>query len=314
MIKKIKEYFHCLQPLEFLVIVFYVAIILAIFTQASAIAFWFVYVLVDIGVIAGLAHLCKVQKSNHSILLKFIRYWYAGPLILLTFKQIYFLIAPIRGVGDYDFLLIAIDKAILGVNPTYVLKNIANPILTEVLQMCYMSFYFLPMVLGYSLYKEKKMLQTEYVIFATVYGFFISYLGYFLLPAVGPRFTLHNFATNDTELPGLFVTQFLRFVINTGESIPPGTLNPIAHVQRDVFPSGHTMMTAMVMYMAFKYKAKTRFGLLIVGMLLIFATIYLRYHYLTDVLTGLLFTAFALWSGVYVFNYFKKILGKPERI
>ncbi|MBI2418737.1 MAG: phosphatase PAP2 family protein, partial [Ignavibacteriales bacterium] len=103
------------------------------------------------------------------------------------------------------------------------------------------------------------------------------------------------------------------FVVNTGESIPPGTIDPVSHVQRDVFPSGHTMMTAMIMYLSVIYRSNTRVFIVITGSLLIFATVYLRYHYVTDVIAGLIFMVFALWSGKLYFNKVRKnadLIGK----
>ncbi len=82
----------------------------------------------------------------------------------------------------------------------------------------------------------------------------MSYLGYFIWPGIGPRFTLHNFETINQDLPGLFLTNFLREIVNSGESIPAGTSNPAEVVQRDIFPSGHTMITLIVMYLSFRLK------------------------------------------------------------
>lgn len=300
--------FYRLRPLEHIVALFYSAIILAMCAVNTSVPFWYAFVLLDIVIIYFMFQISNPEVRDKSTLHKIIAYWYPAPLILLTFKQIYFLIRPVRGAGDYDHLLIAFDRMIFGADPTHVLYAIANPVLTELLQIAYALFYVLPIILAWALFLKNRKLETEYVIFATVYGFFISYIGYFLLPAVGPRFTLHNFAMNDIELPGLWLTQALRFVVNTGESIPPGTPNPVLFVQRDVFPSGHTMMTAMVMYLAVRYKSNVRFFILITGALLIFATVYLRYHYVADVAAGLVFMLFALWSGEKYFNFIKRNL------
>ena len=127
-----------------------------------------------------------------------------------------------------------------------------------------------------------------------------------MLPAVGPRFTLHDFASTNLEIPGLFLTNFLREVVNAGESIPSGTLNPIDVVQRDVFPSGHTQMTLIVMYLAVKLKSKNKLFFLIDGTLLIIATVYLRYHYFVDLIGGVIFMIFTMVIGKYLFNWWQR--------
>ncbi len=263
----------------------------------------------NIVVVALVAAIAKWNGSSKSKFSKFVHYWYPAPLIFVTFKELYMMIKPIRQV-DYDYLLIQVDRWIFGTDPTVVLHKIAFPALTEFLQIVYATFYFLPMVLAISFYFDKKYLETDYAIFAVIYGFFVSYVGYFFLPAIGPRFTLHNFALTNQELPGIFITNFLREVINSGESIPNGTLNPQLLVQRDVFPSGHTMMTAIVMYLSVKFKSKARWFLVACGSLLIFSTVYLRYHYVIDVLGGLSCMVFSLWSGKKLFNWWQNLFNK----
>jgi membrane-associated phospholipid phosphatase len=51
------------------------------------------------------------------------------------------------------------------------------------------------------------------------------------------------------------------------------------------------------MYVAFTYKTKIRWWLFTVGSLLIISTVYMRYHYVIDVLAGILFFFFTIWSG-----------------
>ncbi len=128
-------------------------------------------------------------------------------------------------------------------------------------------------------------------------------MGYILFPAIGPRFTLHNFELNDIEMTGLFLTKFLREVVNLGESIPNGTLNPAAVFQRDAFPSGHTQMTLLVMILSVKFNSKMRYFFIPNSMLLIFSTVYLRYHYVVDLIGGFVFMLLTLWTGNYIYYW-----------
>jgi len=220
------------------------------------------------------------------------------------------MIHPIREI-DYDKLLIKIDQFIFGANPTYALFKIANPYLTELLQIAYATFFFLPIVLAIDLILNNRKEELNFEIFAVIYGFMLSYIGYFLFPAIGPRFTLHNFALTNKELPGLFLTPYLRDIVNAGESIPKGVVNPIAFVQRDAFPSGHTQMTLIVMYLSVKFKTKSRYFFLVDGTLLIFATVYLRYHYVADLIGGAIFMIFTMLTGIKLYNWWmKKTNGK----
>ena len=221
------------------------------------------------------------------------------------------MIEPIRG-QDYDWLFIQIDHWIFGVNPTQVLFKYSFPLLTEILQIVYSMFYLLPIILALVLLRKRKYLALDFAIFSIVYGFYLSYLGYFALPGIGPRFTLFNFSSLDAKLPGLFFTPYLREFVNLGESISSSTLNPAALVQRDVFPSGHTMITLIVMYLSVRLKSRSRFFFIPFGSLLIFATVYLQYHYVIDLVGGLIFMIFSLWSGRYIFNWWRRKTGVEE--
>lgn len=300
-----------LRPTDLLVIVFYTFLTIINLIFHDKIDNWLTHVLLNILLIIFISSLAAVTDKSKHVILQQIHYWYIVPLIFATFKELHFMIEPMRGV-IYDDLLIKIDRFIFGFDPTIMLYKIANPFLTELLQIVYGTFFFLPVILGIDLMIRNKDRQFCYMTFIIVLGFFLSYVGYILLPAIGPRFTLHDFDNTNTELPGLFITNFLREIVNAGESIPAGTPNPALVVQRDAFPSGHTQMTLLVMYLSVKFKSGTRYFFLINGSLLIFATVYLRYHYVVDLIGGTIFMIFTLWSGLKIYNYIAKLQSKEK--
>ena len=253
-------------------------------------------------IIAFIYWLNLKRMSSNANIFNVLEYLYLPVMIFFVFKELYFMVDPINGV-IYDWYLINVDQFLFGVNPTYVLYKIANPVLTEILQLAYSSYYFLPIILAYELIKRGEVKNAEFTLFLVFYGFFLSYLGYLTIPAIGPRFTLHNFKMLDKELPGIFVSEFIRnHIINPGEGVTLATRFPMLVVQRDAFPSGHTEITLIVMYASILFKAKSRFFIILVGILLIFATIYLRYHYVIDLIAGSLFMIYTIWSGKILFD------------
>lgn len=306
-----KKYYNSLSQTDIAVIHFYLLLSVINLIFAARIPGWYLLIILNAVVILSVITIAYKAEEKDTFLRRQIRYWYGVPLIMLTFKELYVMIKPMRGV-DYDHYLILIDRWIFGFDPTVELLKIASPLLTEFLQIIYATFYFLPMILAGNLLKKDKKLEADYTIFSIIFGFFVSYIGYMLVPAIGPRFHLHDFEMTNTELPGLFLTNFLREIINMGESIPAGTPNPAEVVQRDVFPSGHTMMTAITMYLAVRFKSPSKWLLLPVGTLLIFSTVYLRYHYAIDVIAGLLCMALSLWLGRYYYNYYARKTGRKE--
>jgi membrane-associated phospholipid phosphatase len=98
----------------------------------------------------------------------------------------------------------------------------------------------------------------------------------------------------DEELPGLLLTPILRSLVNEGGGIEPGELHPERVVNRDCFPSGHTMMTLLTIILAWQCRSAFRIPITIVGLSLIVATVYLRYHYVVDLIAGAAFAVVAL--------------------
>lgn len=296
--------FKKLTPNDIVVICFYLFLSTLNVIFFKRINFFPLHLLLNSAVIFFVIYIANNSYKNKY--LQFIHFWYVVPMIFITFKELYNMIYPIHQ-RDYDQYLIAIDRVIFqGHYPTQLISVLANPILTEILQICYFSFYFLMITVGAELVIKKRHEDFDYSIFSIVYGFFLSYLGYFLLPCIGPRFTLHNFASTNLELPGLFITNFLREIINAGESIPSGTINPQLIVQRDVFPSGHTQMTLICMYLATKFNLKSKYVIYVFGSLLIFSTIYLRYHYFVDLIGGTVFFLITIFTGKRLFPFLNK--------
>lgn len=285
-----------LTPLDVVSIGFLSFLILLCLIFNSRIEEWLWMVLVDLAGIGGIIALARKTETKPSPLWIGLHRWYCYPIVLGVFKQIYLMVRPINPV-DYDAFFISIDRAIFGIDPTVWMFQFAHPVLTEILQISYFSYYILFIVLGVEIYRRWPIKEFDHAAFIIVYGFYLSYLGYFLFPGVGPRFTLHDFAMLETELPGLWLTNTMRDIINAGESIPKNLPNPQDFVQRDVFPSGHTQLTLITVLLAFRYKLKSKVFISIMAGLLIIATVYLRYHYVIDLIGGAVFCWITFWTG-----------------
>jgi membrane-associated phospholipid phosphatase len=308
---KFKQFVKHLKAFDVVVIAFYIILSVIHIIYRDRIDTWLIWIGVNLFIIIIGFTLAYLESKFDNEFWNAAHYWYIVPVVLITFKELYFMIKPIR-IYDHDEMFILIDRWIFGTDPTLVLWKISTPVLTEILQIVYGTFYLLPILLGLFLLRKKRYVAMDYSVFIVIYGFYLSYLGYFIWPGIGPRFTLHNFETINQDLPGLFLTNFLREIVNSGESIPAGTLNPAEVVQRDIFPSGHTMITLIVMYLSFRLKSRSRFFFIPIGALLIFSTVYLWYHYVIDLVGGLLFMIFTLWSGKHIFNWWRRKIGKPE--
>jgi membrane-associated phospholipid phosphatase len=299
-------------------IVFLVFLSLLNIIFAPVIPQWFILVGCNVLFVCLIPFFALKAKETRSRGIKYVRDWYPILMILYVFKQTYLMVHPIHP-QDYDWLLIDIDRWIFGGDPTHWMATVARPVITEILQISYACYYLILISVFFELYLEKR--HTEYFLgaFLVVYGFYLSYIGYLLFPAVGPRFTLHDFNSLNNDLPGIWLTNSLRDFVNAGESIPKNAPQAMAFAQRDAFPSGHTQLTLVIIYIAFTNRLKSRWVLLVVGSLLIISTVYLRYHYVIDVIAGVIFFFFTIWSGEKIdarWRNFKKELkdAKPTSV
>lgn len=174
---------------------------------------------------------------------------------------------------DKDALLARADLFLFGMHPGEWMGPFITPFLTTTLQLCYTSYYFLPVALCLMLYFAGEEDAFDRVVFGIVFGFFVSYVGYILVPALGPRLFI----------PDAFTHDLMRGPL--AEAID-GTLNLLEGVNRDAFPSGHTEIVLIILYYAWRYRRWYFWATLPVITGLIIATIYLRYHYAVDVIAG----------------------------
>ncbi len=304
---KFRTLLRAFHSADVVIITFFFLLSLLSVIFAGRIPGWWILVMINGVIITGICLLALARASSPQKILAYIHDWYVAPLVFFTFKELYFMIKPIHQGIDYDDWLIAVDRWVFGVNPTEWIMQFRHPVATEALQIAYTLFYFLFLLIGYELYRKHSPGVFHFFMFTCVYGFYLSYLGYFSLPAVGPRFTLHDFNSLDLELPGLFLTPYLRWFVNVGESVPMGvsSADAMAATQRDVFPSGHTMMTLVLMAFSVRYRLGTRYFILINGILLIIATVYQRYHYVVDLVAGALFAVFCLYTAPRLYKFLR---------
>lgn len=237
---------------------------------ASRIAHWWWYPLTHGLAVLGIAGMLWSMPPQPSPWRLFVRCWYPAGVIPPIFHELQYLVHPVHPV-DIDTGLLAMDYALFGVNPTQWCEQFTVPWLTEYLQLAYMSFYFLPFMLCAPLYRRHHWEAFQASLCALLLGYYTSYLLYFLAPARGPRFYLEH----TTPLHGLWLATFLQ-----------QTLDALEGIQRDAFPSGHTAIAVIVLGMAARYQPQRLPVLSLITGSLIVSTVYLRYHYVIDVVAG----------------------------
>jgi membrane-associated phospholipid phosphatase len=218
--------------------------------------------------------------------------------VLLVFDSLEWVVHSINP-EDIDPLLIQLDYLVFGNHPTVILEHIMSPLLTDMLQVAYSTYYFIPLIFGITLLIEGQKENFSRSLFLILFCFYLSYLGYILMPAIGPRFTLDHLQTS--ELKGMFIAEPLQKLLNYLEGN-----------KRDAFPSGHTAVAVTVLYLAYRFKKNLFLVFLPVVSALVFATVYCRYHYVVDILAGLILTFITVLAGERYYEWWRKWLMKRK--
>jgi len=198
----------------------------------------------------------------------------------------------------FDARLLMLDRWLLGETPAVYLQNLVTPWLTEILSFCYIGF--MPLLLFNLLryfFRCRELLGRFYSGLFMVYG--LGFLGYLLVPAAGPW----------VIYPELFNVEL------TGG--PIAALNKMMVVQGsnrvDVWPSLHSAVSLFILGFAWRHHRKQFYLLLLPVAGLCISTLYLRYHYFIDVVSGAILAGFALYeSSRYADQYQSSIIIQEE--
>lgn len=143
---------------------------------------------------------------------------------------------------------------------------------TDLVYLAYASFYFLPLTVAILARVRLDAARFEPMAFTLLLGFYLSFLGYFLCPAEGPR-----------------IPQVLEATQLGGGPLAAGVRAFLHHAERttlDAFPSGHTQLSLLAVVLAARPFPRLVPLLALWALAIIFAAVYISAHYVVDVLAG----------------------------
>jgi membrane-associated phospholipid phosphatase len=283
------------RPLDILNAVF-VAILLALTLVAGAmqrLQDWPALSLRFGAMLAGIAAISRVARwEERNPLARILVNFYPLVLIPLIFDSMGRVIPAVHPV-EYDAPLAAIDRALFGVDVTVAMQPLLWPPLTDLLHLAYATYYFLPIVVTLALWR-RDVPRARRFIFTIVLAFYVSYAGYFLVPAKGPRY--HQAHLYTTELVVSPISTWISATLNNLENL----------TKHDAFPSGHTMIAVMCLIVAARHARRAFWFLLPAALGLVFSTMYCRYHYAVDVVAGLVLAGIMVPVGQAVWDRYDR--------
>ena len=217
-------------------------------------------------------------RAQWPALVSVLRDWI--PLVALLYC--YGLMGPVIGhglFGDQDEALARIDRVhVLRARPPRPLRGDHLPAALEWLSACYVFYAPLYPVVLAAVFAKKDPAPFRELAFALTLVLATGYVLYTVVPAQGPLF-VDRF---DVSLDGYYGA-WLKSQLMDRTRVP-----------RDCFPSLHTAVSLTLLWGALRHVRRLGWALLPIVVSIPVACVYLRYHYVVDVLAGLaLFAAVA---------------------
>lgn len=231
---------------------------------------WHLYLLTRALWIAGIISLTFVNEQM-PFPLQFLRDWYP----LSTIAIFYFEMGKLTQMvfqQYFDETVIRWEKRVFKGMPSLELSDrFPSIILSEILHLCYFSYYVIAVFLAAWLYFGGRIIPFQETVFAETLTFNLSLLCYPFLPATGPRYLFEKI---QGKLSKGFFFRLTHSIVSRGSS--KGT----------AFPSSHVSLSVIVLLYALRYDSTAFLILLPMCIGLALGTVYGRFHYAIDALVG----------------------------
>ncbi len=119
------------------------------------------------------------------------------------------------------------------------------------------------------------------MVFASAVAFYISYLGFIFLPVEGPRYALA--ALHQIEIKGFVFAPLAQWIVKVGG------------LRGGCMPSSHVAVACVVFVFCYKYSRRLFYFLGPLILSLFVGTVWGRFHYLSDVVAGILVGVVSLY-------------------
>jgi membrane-associated phospholipid phosphatase len=176
------------------------------------------------------------------------------------------------------------DLALFGFEPTIWAERFAHPVLTDLFTVCYWLFYVLGPMLGLLLYLKRDFRAFRYTMVTIVLCLYLGYVGYVAWPASAPRLFIPD--AYSVPLQGSPVLDYTR-----------AATVAVPLTAHGAFPSLHCAVALLAVLLAWRHLRWFSLIQMPFAAGLVVGTVYLRHHWVVDILAGFVLTFFAFWAG-----------------
>jgi len=218
-----------------------------------------------------------------------VRDWFPFLVILMMYYSLWGDATHLLVTHDRDALLIGLDQKLFGFQASVAIQRIVSPPLTAWMQFAYaFHIWSIPLVACF-IYLFRPRLRFREMMSGLIAISFFGLLGYLLVPAIGPLYTLRSQYTVPLVQPLAVFSQQIDFM-------------DLARIKRDCFPSLHVGISFVVWLYAWRNSKRLAWILAPLVFSLWVSTVYLRYHYLIDCVAGLILVPLCLWLANELFR------------
>jgi membrane-associated phospholipid phosphatase len=220
-------------------------------------------------------------RSFYPMLLYGAFYWETGKLNHMFFP------------GFLDPYFIRLEGRLFGLQPSLAfMDRLPYAVVSELFYAAYFSYYLMIAGVALALYLKNRAQFFHYVS-VTSFVFYVCYLAYIVLPVVGPLVLFRNI--DGYRLPADIQPATALAFPAAVQSGPFSRLMVWVYYPFETpgasFPSSHVAIAIVTVYFSFLYLRRIRWPHFVAMILLCAATVYCRYHYVVDVVGGVLTAA-----------------------
>lgn len=223
-----------------------------------------------------------------------VRDWMPFLIILLMYYSLWGSATHLLVTHDRDASLIAIDQRLFGFQASVALQRFVTPALTSWMEFAYVFHLFNIPIVACFIYACRPRARFREMMAGLLVVSFAGLVGYVLVPAIGPLYTLHGQYTVPLSTPLAVLNREMEFM-------------DFARIRRDVFPSLHVAISFVVWLYAWR-NSKRLFWILSPFILSLWvSTVYLRYHYLIDCVAGLVLAPLSYAAANWLFARYGEV-------
>ena len=232
---------------------------------------WGIYVVSHTGAICGLLWLASIPEDSLSLPLQVLRDWYP----IATIPIFYWEMPPLTQMvvqRYFDDKVIEWEERLFNGQPSiYLSARFPSKGLSELLHLCYYSYYLTVFGLATVLYFQGRHEAFHEVVFAEILTFNVCLIWYIFMPVMGPRY---KFEKISGPLADGYVFKMVHRILSGASS--KGT----------AFPSSHCAIGVIVVLYAARYDPVAFAIICPFSVGLVLGTVYGRFHYALDAIVG----------------------------